>query len=105
MHVRDNFVRWWWIGLRNRASRAYLLAGPETTTDVERWKVQDGRRTVEALRMGDAWQLIEQKRVLGSIGYRRNIGYKINNAADAGKPRAMLIWTPWCPAKIDKQPA
>ena len=100
-HVRDNLVRWWWLGLRNRASRAFLLAGPEASPDVERWEFDDGKRKIEVWRMGDAWQLIERKRVVGKLGYRRNVGYKINNVVDAFKPRAMLIWTPWCPAKID----
>ena len=47
--------------------------------------------------MGDAWQLVTHTRILGPLGYRRNLGYKINNAV-AGKARAMLIWTPWVPA-------
>ena len=101
VHVRDNFVRWWWIGLRNRASRAFLLAGPEASSDVEHWQIQDGRRTLEVWRMGTAWQLIERKRLVGSLGWRRNVGNKIDNVVGSGKPRAMVIWTPWCPAKID----
>lgn len=95
-HVRDNFCRWVWIGLRNRASRAFLLAGPESSGDIERWEASDGRTSVQAWRMGDAWQLVTHTRLLGPLGFRRNLGFKINNAA-AGKPRAMLIWTPWAP--------
>lgn len=96
-HVRDNLCRWWWIGLRNRASRAFMLAGPETSDDVESWEFDDGRHALKVWRMGSAWQLVEHSRILGPLGYRRNLGYKINNAV-AGKPRAMLIWTRWVPA-------
>ena len=97
VHVRDNFVRWWWLGLRNRASRAFFLAGPETSPDVECWEGAHGRNSVQAWRMGDAWQLVTHTRILGPLGYRRNLGYKINNAV-TGKARAMLIWTAWVPA-------
>ena len=100
IHPRNNFCRWLFIGLRNRASMFGYLAGPEATSDTQSY----GNATNEMhnpgegfFRMGNHWQYRSHKKLFKFAGYtwylRKNLGYKINNVVANEADRAMVTFT------------
>lgn len=97
-HPWGKFARWWWLGVRNRASRFAYILGAEKSADWQYWgdiETSKAHEGVVVYRMGEHWQIYACE-MHGPFVVRRNVGVKINNAInDPSIKRAMVVSNKW----------
>lgn len=100
IHPRDNFCRYLFIGLRNRASMyAYTNGVPAEKGITEYGNPSNSERNPGEgfYRMGNQWQYRSHKKKFSFLGYdwfrRHNVGYKIDNVFLHQAERAMVVFT------------
>ena len=100
VHPRNNFCRWLWIGLRNRASKYKYTLGVEATSDTQTFgkannSTQDWGEGF--YRMGNQWQYRSHKKWFKLFGCtlikRKNLGFKIDTVVEYAAKRAMVTFT------------
>ena len=102
IHPRNNFCRWLWIGLRNRASKYKFTLGEEATPDTQTYgNANNSTHSIGEgfYRMGNVWQYRSHTKLFKVFGRtllkRQNIGFKIDAVVLNKAKRAMVTFTPF----------
>lgn len=95
---RSFLARWWWLGLRNRASALSLALGhaygPGEYQDAQHWGDPAVGRDHEGWtlnRRGPAWQLYVVHRLSDGLCFRLNYGFKVWANEGDKRPTAMVV--------------
>lgn len=94
-HPRSRRARYAWMGLRNKGSLYAMMLGElvDPLVDHESFGEEPSgkKETLQVLTNNGVWQIRENKRLFGLIGWSRNLGYKVNNTS-VTHPRASVTW-------------